>query len=181
MTEAEQMDAEDPLFPFRFAVEFRETVSGDAQPTLCRGAFSEVTGLEATMEPVAISEGGWNWGQRQRAGRTTFSTVILRRGLTTTRHLWTWFSHVAREGKYAHRLHVTITLKDMANHPVLAWKLDEAMPVKMKLADLNATSQEVGIEELHLVYEALEEVDPNQPAAAPTEANDEFDQGTLLA
>jgi phage tail-like protein len=169
--DAEQMDAEDPLFPFRFVVEFRETVTGEAQPTLCRGAFSEVTGLEATMEPVSISEGGVNWGQPQRAGRTTFSTVILRRGLTTTRHLWTWFSHIAREGKYAHRLHVTITLKDMANQAVLSWKLDEAMPVKMKLADLNATSQELGIEELHLVYEGLEEVDPNHPAPAAAPAS----------
>ena len=141
---------------FRFEVTFREVGSTDDN-ALCRGAFSEVSGLEATMEQVAISEGGRNWGQPQRVGRTTFSTVILRRGLTTTRHLWSWFSHVAQSGMSGHRLNVTIILRDAASAEVVRWTLASALPVKMKLADLNATSQEVGVEELHLVHEGLSE------------------------
>lgn len=157
MTEpAESEDAQDPLHAFRFHVEFWELDTLEDR-LLCKGAFSEVSGLEATMEPVAIAEGGRNWGQVQRAGRTTFSTVILRRGMTTTRHLWEWFSHVAREGRVSHRLEVIITLYGLDNEPVVEWWLDQAMPVKLKLADLSAASQEVGIEELHLVHEGIEE------------------------
>jgi phage tail-like protein len=152
----EPSDEVDPLHAFRFIVDFHDSARSSDQ-ALCRGGFSEVSGLEATMEPVAISEGGFNYGQVQRAGRTTFSTVILRRGMTTTRHLWQWFSHVNMTGKYAHRLHVTVTMCDLANTPVVRWTLREALPVKLKLADLNATAQEVAIEELHLVHEELSE------------------------
>lgn len=154
-------DVADPLHVFRFHVTF-ESTGGAAE--ICRGAFSEISGLEATMEPVAISEGGRNWGQAQRVGRTTFSTVILRRGMTKTRHLWDWFSHVTGKGAYKHRLTVKITLygpgPDAEMPEVMSWQLAEAMPVKMKLADLNAAGQEVGVEELHLVHEGISEILP---------------------
>lgn len=149
----------DPLNVFRFKVEFRPSGSRSSGGAvdLVRGAFSEVSGLEATMEPVAVSEGGRNWGQAQLPGRTTFSTVILKRGLSPTRHLWQWFSHVARKGAYATRMDVTITLEDLPDSPVLSWTLVRALPVKLKIPDLSATSQEIGIEELHLVFDDLRE------------------------
>ena len=71
----------DPLHVFRFKVEFADAQSGDAVP-LCAGLFSEVTGLEATMEPKTIKEGGRNYGAGQRAGQVSFSTVVLKRGIT---------------------------------------------------------------------------------------------------
>ncbi|MEZ4235543.1 MAG: phage tail protein [Myxococcota bacterium] len=147
----------DPVHVFRFQVAFRP-VGGGADQALVSGAFSEVTGLEATMEPVAVSEGGRNWGQAQLPGRTTFSTVILRRGISPTRHLWEWFRHVnQRQGAYAHRMDVTITLQDAAGEPLLSWTLGRALPVKLKVPDLAAAGQELGIEELHLVFDDLTE------------------------
>lgn len=145
----------DPVHVFRFRVAFRPVGGGDDQ-ALVQGAFSEVTGLEATMEPVAVSEGGRNWGQAQLPGRTTFSTVILRRGISPTRHLWQWFQHVNRhQGAYAHRMDVTITLEDAAGTALISWKLGRALPVKLKVPDLAAAGQELGIEELHLVFDDL--------------------------
>lgn len=171
-----------PFHGFRFRVDFfADPLPGHAQqpaggqqqapssetgtaitPAMCEGAFSEISGLEATLEPVSISEGGRNWGQHQRVGRVTFSTVILKRGMTSTRHLWAWFSHVNRNAMYKHRLNVVITLMDYsgtAEDPkdLLSWTLSRALPVKMKLADLNAAGQELAIEELHLVHEGIAE------------------------
>jgi len=161
-------DTIDPVHPFSFDVKF-EAAAGAGDVSKFSGAFSEVSGLEATMEPVAVTEGGRNWGQPQLAGRTTFSTVILRRGMTTTRHLWQWFAHVNQGGAVKHRLKVTITLRDLAGRGILKWQLDGCLPVKLKLADLNATSQEVGIEELHFVHEGIEEEiippPPKKPAS----------------
>ncbi|MCB9742417.1 MAG: phage tail protein [Alphaproteobacteria bacterium] len=156
------------LHGFRFDVVFRdaplpgknETAKSDKKggwKTLCYGGFSEVSGLEATMEPVAINEGGLNWGQHQRIGRTTFSTVILRRGITVTRHLWSWFSHVNQTGAYKHRLDVEIRLRDHEGKDQISWRLERAMPVKLKLADLAAAGQDLAIEELHLVHEGIVE------------------------
>lgn len=147
-----------PLHVFRFQVDFQEdplTPNGSTSPvTLCSGAFSECTGLEATMEPKVIKEGGRNYGPAQRAGAVTFATVILKRGMTTTRHLWQWFELVSN-GAYAYRLAATVTLFDPAGHSVLRWQLEKALPIKFKAADFNAKGTDVGIEELHLAHEGL--------------------------
>jgi phage tail-like protein len=148
-----------PLHVFRFKVEFKEAPIGDAvgsAANLVDGYFSEVTGLDATMEPKVIQVGGMNYGVVQRPGRVTFSTVILRRGITTRRHLWQWFELVNVTAAYKHRLQVTITLQNNAGEPQLKWVLERAMPIRFKSPDLNAIGgTEVGIEELHLAHEGL--------------------------
>ena len=146
-----------PLHTFRFQVDFKEQMLGSSPgkgTPLCSGAFAECTGLEATMEPKVIKEGGRNWGAAQRAGPVTFATVILKRGMTTTRHLWQWFDLVGN-GAYAQRMKVTITVFDNSGNGKLGWILANAMPIKFKAADLNAKSTDVAIEELHIVHEGL--------------------------
>ena len=154
--------AEHPIQLFRFHVDF---MRGDDVP-LCGGAFSECTGLEATMEPKVIREGGGNYGAVQRAGPVTFATVVLRRGVTRTRDLWRWWELVTTRGQFAHRLDATVNVFDAAGEAVLAWRLEQAMPVKFRAADLNARGTEVGIEELHLVHEGLTLVEPTRPSLA---------------
>ena len=146
-----------PLLVFRFHVDFAvdPLVSGaSGNVNLCSGAFSDCTGLEATMEPKVIKEGGRNHGPHQRAGQITWSTVVLKRGMTTTRDLWKWFELVGG-GSYSYRLAATITMFDPQGAAVLAWKLEKAMPIKFKAADLNAKGTEVGVEELHLAHEGM--------------------------
>jgi phage tail-like protein len=142
-----------PLPIFRFQVDFFDMSGGGLR--ICSGAFSECTGLEATMEPMLIREGGQNFGAAQRAGRVTFATVILKRGMTTTRHLWNWFNLVTMQEGYAFRLNAEIAVFDFEGNPKLKWKLARAVPIKFKAADLNALGVNVGIEELHLAHEGL--------------------------
>ena len=141
------------LHVFRFAVSFRRVDNGHAVD-LCHGAFSECTGLEATMEPKVIKSGGANYGAAQRAGPVSFATVILKRGMTRTRDLTRWFQLVAG-GAYGYRMTAEIALQDAAGKPAITWQLDRCLPVKFKAADLNAKGTEVGVEELHLVHEGL--------------------------
>jgi phage tail-like protein len=155
-----------PMHVFRFMVEFRaDSLSGGGnsdQVNVCNGAFSECTGLEATMEPKVIKEGGRNYGAAQRAGLTTFATVVLKRGISNNKNLWSIYNTVAT-GKYAPRLQVTINVFDVDGRAAHAWQLQRAMPVKFKFADLNAKGAEVGIEELHLAHEGLFAVKPTVP------------------
>jgi phage tail-like protein len=143
-----------PLHVFRFHLRFRRTAGGSGPEDICRGAFSECTGLEATMEPKAIKAGGLNYGAVQRAGPVSFATVVLKRGMTSSRDMVTWFQLVAG-GSYAYRLSAEIEVQNPAGEPVLTWGLDECLPVKFKAADLNAKGTEVGVEELHLVHQGL--------------------------
>jgi len=162
----------DPQYPFplfRFHVEFRRQQDNDVQ--LAHGAFSDCTGLEATMEPKVVKAGGANFGAYQLPGHVTFATVILKRGITTNRDLWRWFSHINELGKYAYRLDVTITVlgdtemaappgeptssAEPSTEPRRTIRLFRALPIKFKTGDLNAKATEVGIEELHFAHEGL--------------------------
>jgi phage tail-like protein len=152
-----------PLHVFRFQVDFvtEDLNSGSASgPVTASGAFSECTGLEATMEPKVIKEGGMNYGVAQRAGPTSFATVVLKRGISTNGDLWSIFNGTTT-GLYAPRMQVTINVFDIDGSAAIAWQLDRAMPIKYKFADLNARGGgEVGIEELHLVHEGLSATTP---------------------
>lgn len=153
-------EADYPLIGFNFEVTFTvasltDEASDGADKALCSGSFSEVSGLEASMEPKVIKEGGRNYGVVQRAGQVTFSTVVLKRGMTEVRDLWKWFDLLAR-GKYAKRLNVRVTMQDELGIPVLTWLLRRALPIKCKAGDLNASSNAVAIEELHIAHEGLE-------------------------
>ncbi len=155
-----------PITVFRFRVDFIDATAGSAQAgspqPVCQGQFSECSGLEATMEPFAIKEGGNNFGEIQRAGRTTFGTVVLKRGMTNNRHLWKWFNAVTGGG-YAYRLNAIVTMLGAdAPHDdpsgVVQWELLNALPTKFKAADLDSKRSEIGIEELHFVHQGLRHV-----------------------
>jgi phage tail-like protein len=147
-----------PLHIFRFRVNVTgDSLSQGPQGSPVEMCFAECTGLEATMEPKTIKEGGRNYGAAQRAGGVTFATVVLKRGVSTDRSMWQIFN-VATSGHFAPRLQVTITLLDGTMQPIMGWQLAHAMPVKFKFADLNARGMEVGIEELHFVHEGLSAV-----------------------
>ena len=150
----------DPLHVFQFDVLFEEdSLPGASKPETplpdLHGAFSECTGLEATMEPKVINVGGQNYGPAQRPGPVTFGTVILKRGVTSKQELWEWFHVLNGQSQFAHRVKATITIRDAKHDKQLTWVLRRALPVKFKAADLNATGSDVGVEELHLAHEGL--------------------------
>ena len=164
----------EPFIPFRFKVTLfaadastagsgqaaRSAAAGRTSNVLCGGAFSEVSGLEVTMEPKAVREGGRNWGELQLPGRAKFSPVILKRGVTTVNDLWAWFDVVNRQANYDYRLVGVIEVQGNPDPPntrtVMKWTLLNALPIKFKGPDLSGTANQVAIEELHLVHEGLE-------------------------
>ena len=155
-----------PLHVFRFHVDFfTDSLTSGASNTqfqVCTGAFAECTGLEATMEPKTIKEGGRNYGTAQRAGGTTFATVVLKRGISRNQNLYQLFNTMTA-GNFAPRMQVTINVYDINGAATMAWTLVRAMPVKYKFADLNSKNGEIGIEELHLVHEGLWSNSPSKP------------------
>lgn len=86
----EASDYRTPLGNFAFHVAFE--TDGKAVPAEPFGAFSEVSGLEATMEHKVIKEGGRNYGPVLRVGPVSFATVILKRGIVEVDNLWNWWA-----------------------------------------------------------------------------------------
>lgn len=145
-----------PFVPFRFQVSLTGSnlPSGLGPGPLCSGSFSEASGIEATMSPRAIREGGRNFGQIQRPGPTAFGSLTLKRGVTSQMDLWTWFDLVANRERFGRLLNGNIDIYS-GTSLALTWKLVNVLPVKFKSPDLSATSTQVAIEELQLAYEQI--------------------------
>lgn len=145
------------------------------------GGFSEITGLEAMMEHKVVKAGGRNYGAYMRAGPVSFGTVVLKRGIVRSQHLWRWWSMFAgadgaSDGRplTANRCNLliglistigdvtqAIDLKSYKPDSIkpkirLGWRLRNAMPVKFRVGDLSAKGTDVAVEEIHLVHEGLE-------------------------
>lgn len=166
---------------FAFHVEFAPNghafAPGQGLPDEILGAFSDITGLEATMEHKVVNQGGDNYGSRMLAGRVSFSTVTLKRGIARSQSLWRWWSMFAgadtrNDAKPipANRCDILIGLINPRGIPTegaddsdtpperraaIGWRLENAMPVKFRVGDLSAKGSEVAVEELQLVHEGL--------------------------
>lgn len=146
--------------PFNFRVHLYNESKNEM---LCRGLFSEVQGLEVTMEPRAIQEGGHNWGEIQRIGYTKFSPIVLKRGVTELNDLWSWFDATTRGNNYGYRLqgeiHVlssTVPSENQERDSLIIWRLTNVMPTRFKGPDLSSVASQVAIEEVTLVHEGLQ-------------------------
>jgi phage tail-like protein len=146
-----------PFVAFRFKVSLTGSnlPAGLGPGPLCGGAFSEVTGLEATMSPRTVREGGRNFGQIQLPGPTSFGTVSLKRGVTSQQDLWTWFNLVTNREAFATLLNGKIEIYS-GTSVAFTWTLTNALPVKFKAPDLSATATQVAIEELQLAFDDLQ-------------------------
>ena len=126
-----------PLHVFRFQVDFfTDSLSDDdshEQFQVCSGSFAECTGLEATMEPKVIKEGGRNYGAAQRAGGTTFATVVLKRGISNNQNLYQIFNSVST-GTFAPRMQVTINVFDIDGSAIV-WARDMGDAANRELLD----------------------------------------------
>ncbi len=145
------------FIPFRFQVNLFAANGNSNDGVICAGAFSEISGLEASMTPKTLKEGGRNWGEIQLAGPTAFSTIVLKRGVTEIDDLWNWFDLIGNKANYDLRLRGEIRVMSIedSNQTVLHYRLKNVLPIKFKGPDLSATASQVAMEELHLVHEGL--------------------------
>jgi len=137
----------DPYGGFRFLVEF------DA---LIVAGFSEVTGLETTLETEDYQEGGVNTYTHKLPTRFGTPKLVLKRGLTESQELWSWVED-AKRGR-AERKTGRIFLMHATGVPAWGWSVTRAYPTKWGGPDLKAEQGAVAMESLELVHEGLEKI-----------------------
>ena len=123
-----------------------------------RSQFSVVVLPEASIDAIEYRTGGARSNESHKLpGRVRYRDVVLRRGLIGSLDLYRWWSQVRDGDVVGARRTVTIQLlsEDRAE-VVMTWRLFRAWPTKYTGPTLDATSQEVAIEELVLAYERLE-------------------------
>ncbi|ARA94273.1 MAG: phage tail protein [Bacteroidetes bacterium] len=141
-----------PFTAFNFLVEL--LLDGENKP-LCNAGFSACDGLELTMQPKTYQEGGNNTTQIHRAGPLSYGMLTLKRGMTDSFELWTWFSRFSN-GEYALRATGVVVLLSADRRGEQArFVLTRCLPVKLRAPSLNAQDGLLAIEELQIAYERL--------------------------
>ena len=149
----------DPYSSFRF------TVNLQFDSVIVAG-FSEVSGLEVTMEPETVEEGGLNTRTRKLPKRYDHPNLVLKRGLTDDQHLFQWLNN-ARHGQIE-RKSGEVVLLDACGRQSMGWAFKEAYPVKWSGPSLRADQGSVAIESLELAHRGLSKMEglpsENQPS-----------------
>ncbi len=146
-------DVARPFTTFNFAIEIK--VDGVADK-ICDASFSECDGLEMTIEPKTIREGGRNSGPVHMAGPVSYGQLTLKRGMTTNGDLWSWFERVATPEYAGLRAsaHIVVQASDSETERV-RFLLAGCLPIKLKAPALNARDGLIAIEEMQIAYESL--------------------------
>jgi phage tail-like protein len=135
----------DPLRNFRFRVE----IDGIQQ-----AGFTEVTGFDATVEPIDYREGTDPTHVRKLTGLTKFGNVTLKWGVTDSTALYDWHRQIVN-GEIV-RKNVAIVVVDEAGNDKARWSIAEAWPSKYDPVDLNAKGNDVALELVELANEGIE-------------------------
>jgi phage tail-like protein len=143
---------------FNFLVEIN--VPGVGEP-LVEAAFAECDGLEVTMEPKTLREGGNNTRQVHLAGPLSYAQLSLKRGMSADFGLWRWFDAVIKsDGRGLRGQGVVVMLAADGATEQLRFKIYDCLPVKLKAPALNAREGLIAVEELQLVYAAFDVLFP---------------------
>jgi phage tail-like protein len=153
----------DPYRVFNFAVALldssAELMSAVRQiEQIKAGGFKECSGLESTIDVEEYKEGGNNSAVLKFPTRASASPIQLKRGITANDDLWAWHNgFILGRGKRRDGL---IVLQNEARDPVKVWAFYRGIPTKYTGPSLNATENEVALEQLEIVHEGLALVSP---------------------
>src|SRR4051794_12926188 len=121
------------------------------------GVFRECTGMDSETEVTehkSTDAKGFPT-VRKVAGATKWSNIVLKRGVDTNRKLWDWRQQVIEQGPDAARVDGTISLLDYDGNPILTYKFLQGWPTKYGGVTLNASSNDVALEEVTICIEKL--------------------------
>ena len=142
---------DDPYAAFNFQVVINGVLD-DGQAV--KGSFAEVSGLDVTITPIEYRNGSEDITVRKMPGLTSYSNIVLTRGVIGDLALWAWVKSVL-DGQ-VQRADGTITLLDENRQEVLRWNFRRAWPCKWVGPTLNAKSNDVALETLELCHEGID-------------------------
>jgi len=139
-------DRLDPYAGYNFAVEL---------DGITRAGFRECSGLENSQNAGEYREGtDKNLSVRKLPGLVTHSDITLSRGITADSKLWEWRQKVIKGNTERHD--ISITLLDNNGNAKIIWNLFDCWPRQWTGPNLNATADDLAVEQLVLACERVE-------------------------
>jgi len=121
------------------------------------GRFTEVSGLEFSIEVESIQEGGQNSFEHKLPGRITWPNLVFKRGLTQSDNLFAWMEESSGEGFAKNKNKLTrataaITLMSTTGERLREWSVEGAFPVKWSGPSLSNAQDDQATEELEIAH-----------------------------
>lgn len=116
--------------------------------------FSKVSGLSFAREIIEYRLGNSkDYDTVKLPGRTKHANIVLKRGMTKgDNNFFEWWSQAQFSG---YKRDVVISVLNESHEPIVVWKIQNAFPVKLECADLDAVGNEILIESLEIAHEGL--------------------------
>jgi len=145
------MPPKDPLASYTFALEIQG---------LTEATFKEGGGFDSEQEVIESREVGKGGVVfiKKLPGALKWSNISLRRGMTDSLDLWKWRKKVADGDIEGARMDGSVVIYNPKLQEVARYNFKRGWPCKWKGPDLNATANEVAVEELDIAHEGLERV-----------------------
>ncbi len=121
------------------------------------GFFAEVSGLSTenqVIEHTAADAKGKPLAQRF-AGQVKWSNIVLKRGVDAKLDLWNWRNTILTGQIDKNRKNCTISVLDATGAVVVTYAFINAWPCKYSSPGLNASGNEILVEELELAHEGF--------------------------
>ncbi len=145
------MNRNNPLSNYRFRVE----IDGIAQ-----SGFNEVVMPDATIDVIEYRGGTDPTYVKKLSGLTKYSNIILKWGITDGMDLYNWIKSVMDKGASRNRKAMSIILVDEEGNDRMRWEFYEAWPVRYKISNLNAQTNEVVFEIIEITFERFSRISP---------------------
>jgi phage tail-like protein len=122
-------------------------------------AFSEVSGLETTIETKDVRSGGDNSTVYHLPEKITLSDLVLKRAiLKDSSPFFTWCKDNMDSAANAFQVDpqpIEVSLLDAKGAPLATWSFEGAYPFKWAFSTLNAMKAEMMIETVSLKYRSI--------------------------
>lgn len=141
----------DPLTGFTFGLD----IDG-----ITLGYFTECSGIGSENEVIqhkVVDSGGRELVQKI-PGRLTWEDISLKRGITDAMAIWDWREQVEQGKMGEARRNGAVIMYDRNYEEVARWDFLNGWPSKVSGPSLDASSTDIGVEEITIVHEGIDRV-----------------------
>ncbi len=124
---------------------------------ITEGIFREVTGLDSETEVIEhrVTGKGGNIVVHKVPGALKWSNIVLRRGVTDDTRLHEWRDKIEQGQVEANRKNGSVALYAPDGTEVCRYNFKNAWPCKFKGPALDASKNEMALEEIELTHEGI--------------------------
>lgn len=132
------------------AYSFEVRIPGFSNEGEC--SFRDVGGLVVKLGLETINEGGVNDYAHKFPGRAGYNELVFKRGILTGSQFFTWINDAVRNFTFKPK-QIYISLIDDQKTPVIRWRVENAFPIGIEIAEFKAMENSLAIETLTVAYD----------------------------